>query len=198
MKRFILLLSLSLVIVSCISFIPTKSTHAAGLTAHMAATSACESNPSDANCDNQDPDATGCAYDEAGPVATVDLSVQQIVSWINLVTGSNTTVATIVLRYSGGCESNWTHGYGSTGNKDVNGDYWDFYIDAVRITRDDGLSYTYSLPTRTYTDGWTNMIYSPIKKDQACIQVDEAEYTPNGDFVQGGGPGSYWYCTAFY
>ncbi len=51
MKRIVLLLTLMLVIVSGVAFIPTK---------HAAAESTCEAHPSDANCDGGDPFSLEC------------------------------------------------------------------------------------------------------------------------------------------
>jgi len=91
------------------------------LPAHRAyAASACQTTPSDANCDGQDPVATGCGSDGT-----------------TLITASIGT-GTVAVRYSPTCKSAWAH---TTNGTSV--------VLQATIARASGLSYSSSFVTGT-------------------------------------------------
>ncbi len=184
MKYKVLLFSLTFAIVLSVLLIPVKSAFASSRMLHIAQASAgaCITNPGDSNCDGADP-TPNCANDGTNAIA--------LYLYDEPDTGSSTTpVALIELRWAPLCQSNWARAYTYTGILNpTNGYTYNYYIYAIKVVRDDGKTEPYG-PLNNYTNAWTNMVYAPIRKAEACIQMTMS-------FTQGGsGPGDTWYCTA--
>lgn len=158
--------------------------HASSISPNVVAANSCAGVPNDHNCDGQDPVYQGCAPN-AQPAARSAFNVQ-------LPSGYWVPIGVVYLRYSGDCKSNWAHGY--SGYEYYDGNYYTYYFDliAVKVVRDDGLTEEYDQTTNT--EGWSNMVYAPVRKAKACILIDSGVTYPGG-----GGHGSDdWYCTGFY
>ena len=157
--------------------------HVALASPNAVAANACAAVPNDRNCDGQDPVYQGCSP-SAENAAKSAFNVNLGWGWL--------PIGQAYLRYSADCQSNWAHGY--SGYEYYDGNYYTYYFDliAVKVVRDDGLTEEYDQTTDT--EGWSNMVYAPVRKTKACILIDSGVTYPGG-----GGHGSdIWYCTGFY
>lgn len=186
MKRIVLLFTLILMFLPGMGFVSKKMAFAASREAQLpqASASACATSPSDNNCDGADPNPN-CVNDAT--------TVQPAVYLYDQVrTGTSDPIAYIELRWSQTCQSNWARATTYTGiTNPQTGVSYSYFITEIEVLRDDGVGEQYVPPFNT-TSAWTNMVYAPVRKAEACIQYRITD--SNGG--SGMNPGT-WYCTNF-
>ena len=148
------------------------------------AADACAAHANDYNCDGQDPLYQGCR-----PSASIVASYTPFVK----IGNSWEPIGTAFLKWSDNCESNWA--YGNSGYNYYDGSYYTYHfvLDVVKVVRNDGLTEEYDQTTDT--EGWSNMVYAPVRTAKACIRILSWATFPGGG---GGGVSDTWYCTGLY
>jgi len=97
-------------------------------------------------CDNVDPEQAGCA------------------NGAYTVTSADASSATIQLRYSPDCGTNWGRVVSKGNNNDI-------YL--VLVERADGVSY--GTKGLTGPIAWSRMVYAPTAKARACVSINGAK-----------------------
>jgi hypothetical protein len=127
---------------------------------NVVAANACAAVPNDHNCDGQDPIYQGC-IPSVRPITKVEFD--------GMLFGTKVEYGAVELKYSTDCKSNWAKGYTIDQQiTDWSGVVYDTGLTEVDIVRSDGLDEPY-YPSGN--EGYTNMVYAPVLKAKACIDV---------------------------
>ncbi len=149
---------------------------------NVIAANACAAVPNDHNCDGQDPIYQGC-IPSVRPITKVVFDGE--------ANGVTVEFGAAELKYSTDCKSNWAKGYTIDQQfTDTTGTVFDLLLREVDIVRSDGLDEPYYVYA---SEGYTNMVYAPVLKAKACIDV---LWSAENDERYGGDTGLM--CTPLY
>lgn len=156
-----LVLSL-LVMNATVAFAKTQTASTSSQVA-VASTSSCYSSPSEATCDNVDPEKSGCSTDAYTQTQA------------KAYDGDGHYNGYIQLRYSPHCGTNWGRYVSVDGNT--------YYVYTIGIYRCSVAAVNGACPSQTIDKalqvtvsayisvGWTPMVYAPVKGAQAYVYV---------------------------